>query len=299
MNEQSGRAIIPVGRIVPVRSGVRAGGSVTYPGRRDCHHQRRGVHPRCSRSGRARRCCPRRVAARALALLTTARKDDALHAAADAVLASADAILAANSEDLALAEASGTPPSQLDRLRLTPDRIDGIAAGLRQVASLPDPVGELLEGRTLPNGLEIRQLAVPLGVVGMIYEARPNVTVDAFGLTLKSGNAVLLRGRPPPRDRTPRWWAFCGRPCRRWTFPSTPSNSCPARIARRSRTSSGLADSSTSSSRAVGPASSRRWCATRRCPPSRPVSATATSTCTRPRTSTWPSASCSMRRHVE
>ena len=135
-----------------------------------------------------------RVAARALALLTTARKDDALHAAADAVLASADAILAANSEDLALAEASGTPSSQLDRLRLTPDRIDGIAAGLRQVASLPDPVGELLEGRTLPNGLEIRQLAVPLGVVGMIYEARPNVTVDAFGLTLKSGNAVLLRG---------------------------------------------------------------------------------------------------------
>ncbi|MGB3771023.1 MAG: glutamate-5-semialdehyde dehydrogenase [Rhodococcus sp. (in: high G+C Gram-positive bacteria)] len=135
-----------------------------------------------------------RVASRALTLSTTAEKDRALHAAADAVLASSADILAANGEDIDAAAAAGTPTSQLDRLRLTPDRIDGIAAGLRQVASLPDPVGEVRAGKTLPNGLEVRQVAVPLGVVGMIYEARPNVTVDAFGLTLKSGNAVLLRG---------------------------------------------------------------------------------------------------------
>jgi glutamate-5-semialdehyde dehydrogenase len=82
----------------------------------------------------------------------------------------------------------------LDRLALNPQRIDGIAAGLRQVAGLPDPVGEVLRGSTLPNGLQVRQQRVPLGVVGIVYEGRPNVTVDAFGLTCKSGNAVLLRG---------------------------------------------------------------------------------------------------------
>jgi len=135
-----------------------------------------------------------RVAARTLASLTTADKDRALHTAADAVLAHAEAILAANAEDLAIARAAGTPESMLDRLALNPQRIDGIAAGLRQVAGLPDPVGEVLRGSTLPNGLQVRQQRVPLGVVGIVYESRPNVTVDAFGLTLKSGNAVLLRG---------------------------------------------------------------------------------------------------------
>ncbi|MGW5575427.1 glutamate-5-semialdehyde dehydrogenase [Nocardia thailandica] len=135
-----------------------------------------------------------RVASRALAQLTTAEKNDALHAAADALLAAADTVLAANEADLAAAAAAGTADSQLDRLRLTKDRIDGIASGLRQVAGLPDPVGVVVRGSTLPNGLEIRQVRVPLGVVGMVYEARPNVTVDAFGLALKSGNAALLRG---------------------------------------------------------------------------------------------------------
>jgi glutamate-5-semialdehyde dehydrogenase len=135
-----------------------------------------------------------RVAARTLATLSTAVKDRALHAAADAVLAGVDAVLAANAEDLAAARAAGTPEAMLDRLALNPQRVDGIAAGLRQVAGLPDPVGEVLRGRTLPNGLQLRQQRVPLGVVGMVYEGRPNVTVDAFGLTLKSGNAVLLRG---------------------------------------------------------------------------------------------------------
>lgn len=135
-----------------------------------------------------------RMAARTLGSLTTAVKDRALHAAADAVLAHADQILAANAADLDAARAAGTPEAMLDRLALNPQRIDGIAAGLRQVAGLPDPIGEVLRGRTMPNGLQVRQQRVPLGVVGMVYEGRPNVTVDAFGLTLKSGNAVLLRG---------------------------------------------------------------------------------------------------------
>ena len=136
-----------------------------------------------------------RVASRRLALLTTAEKDAALHAAADAVLAASDAILAANAEDVdAAPRRPGTEESLLDRLRLTADRIDGIASGLRQVAGLPDPIGDVVAGSTLPNGLELRQVRVPLGVVGMVYEARPNVTVDAFGLALKSGNVALLRG---------------------------------------------------------------------------------------------------------
>ena len=135
-----------------------------------------------------------RVAARALALLPTVAKDHALKAAAEAITGNAERILAANAEDLDAARAANTPTAMLDRLALNPDRIDGIATGLHQVAGLPDPVGEVLRGYTLPNGLVLRQQRVPLGVVGMIYEGRPNVTVDAFGLALKSGNAVLLRG---------------------------------------------------------------------------------------------------------
>ncbi len=135
-----------------------------------------------------------RVASRALALLPTVAKDQALRAAAEAVCGNAQSILAANAEDLDAARAAGTPTAMLDRLALDVKRVEGIAAGLRQVAGLPDPVGEVLRGYTLPNGLQLRQQRVPLGVIGMIYEGRPNVTVDAFGLALKSGNAVLLRG---------------------------------------------------------------------------------------------------------
>jgi glutamate-5-semialdehyde dehydrogenase len=135
-----------------------------------------------------------RAASRALALLPTVAKDQALHSAAEAITASTRLILAANAEDLKAARAAGTPNAMLDRLALDPERVDGIAAGLRQVAGLPDPVGEVLRGYTLPNGLQLRQQRVPLGVIGIIYEGRPNVTVDAFGLALKSGNAVLLRG---------------------------------------------------------------------------------------------------------
>ena len=156
--------------------------SLQAPSLRDL---RRQVHDAARRA---------RAASRALALLPTVAKDQALRSAAQAVTAHAEQILAANAEDLEAARAVGTPTAMLDRLALDSKRIEGIAAGLRQVAGLPDPVGEVLRGYTLPNGLHLRQQRVPLGVIGMIYEGRPNVTVDAFGLTLKSGNAVLLRG---------------------------------------------------------------------------------------------------------
>ncbi len=135
-----------------------------------------------------------RTASRTLTSLNTGQKNAALLAAADAVLAATEEILAANAEDIAVAEAGGTEPAQIDRLRLDADRVAGIADGLRQVAALPDPVGEVLRGSVLPNGMELRQVRVALGVVGIVYEARPNVTVDGFGLAFKSGNAVLLRG---------------------------------------------------------------------------------------------------------
>lgn len=135
-----------------------------------------------------------RVAARELATATRATKDGALHAMADALVAAAPEIVAANAVDLENGRAAGLKPGLLDRLTLTPDRIDAIAAALRELAALPDPVGEVVRGSTLPNGLRLRQLRVPMGVVGMIYEARPNVTVDAAGLALKSGNAAILRG---------------------------------------------------------------------------------------------------------
>ena len=140
-----------------------------------------------------------RMASRTLALATRAQKDAALHAMADDLEAAVDTVLAANAEDVRRAEESGTPPNILDRLRLTPERVAVMAQGLRDVAGLPDPVGEVVRGSTLANGLELRQVRVPFGVVGMIYEARPNVTADAAGICLKSGNAVLLRGSSSAR----------------------------------------------------------------------------------------------------
>ncbi|WP_345530098.1 glutamate-5-semialdehyde dehydrogenase [Nocardioides endophyticus] len=141
-----------------------------------------------------------RAASLGLALATRAQKDAALHAMAESLLTHETEILAANAEDVARAEAAGTPTNIVDRLRLTPERLAGMADGLRDVAGLPDPVGEVVRGSTLANGLELRQVRVPFGVVGMIYEARPNVTADAAGICLKSGNAVLLRGSSSARS---------------------------------------------------------------------------------------------------
>ena len=135
-----------------------------------------------------------KAAAAALAPLPRKVKDAALLAMADALVASSGEILAANAEDVAAGRAAGTSEAMLDRLALTEARVAAMADGLRHVATLPDPVGEVVRGSTLPNGLELRQVRVPLGVVGIVYEARPNVTADAAGLCVKSGNAVLLRG---------------------------------------------------------------------------------------------------------
>ena len=136
----------------------------------------------------------------AVARLTTPQKNEILLAAADNLVAQADKILAANEADLNAGRARGMSESLLDRLALSAERIEGIAGGLRQVAGLSDPVGEVLQGRRMDNGIEMKQVRVPLGVMGMVYEARPNVTVDAFGLALKSGNVALLRGSKSARN---------------------------------------------------------------------------------------------------
>lgn len=135
-----------------------------------------------------------RAASRTLAATPTARKAAALKAAAEAIRADTTAILAANAEDMKAAEARGTSGAMLDRLRLDDARLEGIAAGVEAVAGLPDPVGAPIKGWTQPNGLKFEQVRVPLGVIGIIYESRPNVTVDAGALCLMSGNACILRG---------------------------------------------------------------------------------------------------------
>lgn len=135
-----------------------------------------------------------KVASRALQNATSGVKNDVLNAIADALVAAADDVVAANRLDMEQGRERGLTPGLLDRLELTTDRIESIASALREVSALPDPVGEIVRGSTLENGLKLKQVRVPMGVVGMIYEARPNVTVDAAALTLKSGNAVILRG---------------------------------------------------------------------------------------------------------
>ncbi len=133
-------------------------------------------------------------AAAKLAVINTAVKNQALLAMADALEKNQDTILAANALDMGCATAKGMKSSMLDRLKLTAERIKGMADGLRQVAALPDPVGNVVGGCTLANGLNVTKIRVPLGVIGIIYEARPNVTADAAGLCLKSGNVVVLKG---------------------------------------------------------------------------------------------------------
>ncbi len=134
------------------------------------------------------------AASRTLATAPRSAKDAALHAMADALAAAEASVLEANAADLAAARAAGTPAALLDRLALTPARVAGMVQGLRDLAALPDPVGDVVRGWTNPNGVQVRQVRVPFGVVGIIYEARPNVTADAAGICVKSGNAALLRG---------------------------------------------------------------------------------------------------------
>jgi len=135
-----------------------------------------------------------RRASRRLGLLSRGDKDTALRAMADALDEASAEIIAANDDDIARGRAEGLAEGLIDRLRLDEARVRAVAQALRDIAGLPDPVGEVVRGSTLANGLQIRQVRVPMGVVAMIYEARPNVTVDAAGLALKSGNAVVLRG---------------------------------------------------------------------------------------------------------
>jgi glutamate-5-semialdehyde dehydrogenase len=147
----------------------------------------------------AERCAAARRAARRLAAASTAAKNAALHAIAEGLGARADEILDANARDLDAAREQGQPPAFLDKLTLTRARIEAIADGARAIAALPDPVGELIDGHRLPNGLDVRRVRVPLGVVAVVYEARPNVTIDAGALCLKSGNATVLRGSSAAR----------------------------------------------------------------------------------------------------
>ena len=152
---------------------------------------RGAVHETCRRA---------REAARSLATASTGTKNAALLAVADALEAATERIVQANADDLERGRADGLAEGLLDRLRLDAGRVAAIAAAVRHVASLPDPVGEVVRGSTLPNGLRLRQVRVPMGVVGMIYEARPNVTVDAAVLAVKSGNAAVLRGGSAARS---------------------------------------------------------------------------------------------------
>jgi len=135
-----------------------------------------------------------KATSRLVARASSAARDEALHRAAELVEERTDTILAANAADVGRAERAGADATALDRLRLDARRLEGMAAGLRTVAALPDPVGEIVEGWVRPNGLRVERVQVPLGVVGIIYENRPNVTSDAAALCLKAGNAVLLRG---------------------------------------------------------------------------------------------------------
>ena len=139
-------------------------------------------------------CLAARDASRALAALSTGTRDAALRAIADALEARTPEILDANARDMEAGRANGLDAALLDRLALDAGRVQAMADGVRAIAALPDPVGEVIEGHRLPNGLDVRKVRVPLGVVAVVYEARPNVTVDAAALCLKSGNAVVLRG---------------------------------------------------------------------------------------------------------
>ena len=165
-------------------------------------------------------CAQAKRASRALAALDTASKDAALHAIADALIEHSEEIIAANELDMDAGRTADIGAALLDRLMLDRARIGAIAGAVRDIAALPDPVGEVIEGRRLPNGLQVRKVRVPLGVIAVVYEARPNVTIDAAALCLKSGNAIVLRGSATAEH----------------------SNAALAHIAARAATDAGLPD---------------------------------------------------------
>src|SRR3954464_12221678 len=139
-------------------------------------------------------CAAAKEASRTLARLDSATRDAALEAIAVALESRVDEIVEANAADLRAGEEAELSSALLDRLKLTPERVAGIARGVREIAALRDPVGEVLDGFRLPNGLDVRKVRVPLGVIAVVYESRPNVTIDCTALALKSGNAIVLRG---------------------------------------------------------------------------------------------------------
>lgn len=145
-----------------------------------------------------------KAASRTLTLTDDSKRAAVIRAVADALLADAPALLHANERDL---ERMDRANPLYDRLQLTPARLEGIAADMRHVADLPSPVGEIIEERTLPNGLDLRRVRVPFGVIGVIYEARPNVTFDVFSLCFRSGNACILKGGATPRIPTRPLWS--------------------------------------------------------------------------------------------
>lgn len=173
-----------------------------------------------------------RQAARTLARSTTETRNAALKAAAAALRASQTELLAANARDLA---AFGGAAAFRDRLTLTPERVEAMAQGLEQVASLPDPVGHVMAEWDRPNGLRIRRVATPVGVIGMIYESRPNVGADAAALCIKSGNAVILRGGSDSLNSARVIHAACRRGCARRACRWNACRSRPMPNARMSR----------------------------------------------------------------
>ena len=150
--------------------------------------------PGAERASVAELCALAREASRTLASVPTSVKDAALEAMAASLTERAEEILAANQRDMENGREASLSDALLDRLRLDEERLRGIAQAVRQIVALPDPVGEVIDGWRLPNGLDVRKVRVPLGVVSVIYEARPNVTIDATALCMKSGNAIVLRG---------------------------------------------------------------------------------------------------------
>jgi len=180
-----------------------------------------------------------RIASRTLGILTTAQKNRALVAMAERLRENAAAIKTANAMDMAGGEENGLSSAMLDRLLLDDKRIDAMADGVRQVAALPDPVGEISDERTRPNGLQISRKRVPIGVIGIIYESRPNVTADTAALCLKSGTrlfCVVAPKRSTPTGPSP---TFCAAPSSPKGCPKTPSNSCRPPTGKRCSNCSG------------------------------------------------------------